>query len=338
MPVTPIFEKKNVLVTGGAGFIGSHLCERLVKEAKVICVDSFINSNERNIDHLLQLPDFEFIRWNINDPFSLDQFPELAKFKVQFQGVQEIYHLACPTSAKNFDQFKMDTLLTNSTGVRNVLDLAVKHKAKLVHASSSVIYGPRKGEKVSMHEDDVGTVAHLTPRGCYDEGKRFAETMVDTYRQVHELDGKMARIFRTYGPRQRLFDGEMISDFITDALDGKPLVIYGDESFTTSLTYVSDIVDGLVKLMKAPAGLGPVNLGTDGDVKIVDVAKKIIELTGSSSEIVFEPPLVFITPLGLPDIRRAKDSLGWLPLVRLEDGLKKAIDYAQAPKTLLGVT
>lgn len=338
MPVTPIFEKKNILVTGGAGFIGSHLCERLVKEAKVICMDSFINSNERNIDHLLQIPDFEFIRWNVNDPFTLDQFPELAKFKVQFQGVQEIYHLACPTSAKNFDQYKMDTLLANSVGMRNVLDLAVKSKAKVVHASSSVVYGPRSGDKLTMHEDDVGTVAHLTPRGCYDEGKRFAETMVETYRQVHGLDGKIARIFRTYGPRQRLFDGEMVSDFITDAIDGKPLTIYGDESFSTSLTYVSDIVDGLAKLMKTPPDLGPVNLGTDGDVKIVDVARKIIELTGSSSEIVFEPPLVFITPLGLPDIRRAKESLGWLPLVRLEDGLKKAIDYAQAHKTLLGVT
>ncbi len=337
MPVTPIFEKKNVLVTGGAGFIGSHLCEKLIAEAKVICVDNFVNSDERNIDHLLQLPDFELIRANIDEPLDLEAFSELERFKVKFQGVQEIYHLGCPTSIKAFDKFKMDTVLAQSVGTKNVLDLAVKHKAKFLFASSSVVYGPRREGTVYFREEDIGVVDQLTPRACYDEGKRFGETITETFRQVHGIDAKIARIFRTYGPRQRLFDGEMISDFITDAIDNRDLVIYGDENFTTSLTFVADIVDGLMKLMKSGPGLGPVNLGTDSSVKIVEVAKKIIELTGSSSKIVFEPELLFLTPLGVPDLRKAKEMLGWLPLVRLEDGLKKSIDYALAHKSLLGI-
>lgn len=337
MPVTPIFERKNVLVTGGAGFIGSHLCEQLLEEAKVICVDNFVNSSERNIDHLLQNPNFQFIRWNINEPLDLAQFPELEAFKVQFQGVQEIYHLACPTSVKNFDQYRMDTLLTNSVGTRNVLDLAVKHKAKVLFASTSVVYGARRPDGLPFREDDVGAVDHMTPRGCYDEGKRFSETAVKTYADVYGIDTRIARIFRTYGPRQRLMDGELFSDFILSAIDNKPLTIYGDESFATSLTYVSDMVDGLHKVMNAPVGIGVVNLGADHEVKVVDVAKKILELTGSTSQIVFEPPLMFLTSLGIPDITKAKEKLGWLPLVPLEHGLKQAIDYTEAHRNLLSV-
>ncbi len=337
MPATPIFEKKNVLVTGGAGFIGSHLCERLLKEAKVICLDNFVNSNERNIDPLLQLPDFEFIRADINQPIDLEAYPELEKFKIQFQGVQEIYHLACPTSIKNFEQYKMETLLAQSVGTRNVLDVAARYKAKFLYASSAVVYGPRRADAKFFREEDVGFVDQLTPRACYDEGKRFGETMTETYRQVHGIDTKIARIFRTYGPHQRLFDGEMIPDFITDAIDDRDLVIYGDETFSSTLTYVADIIDGLVKLMKTSPGIGPVNLGTDSALKIVDVAKMIIELVGSSSKIVFEPSLLFLTTLGTPDIRKAKELLGWLPLVRPQEGLKKSIDYALAHKSLLGI-
>lgn len=338
MAQKPVFEKKNVLVTGGAGFIGSHLCDLLVKEAHVICVDNFINSSERNIDHLLKNPDFEFIRADITAPLDLDGFKELEKFKVKFQGIQEIYHLACPTSAKNFDQFKMDTLFANALGMKVVLDLAVKYEAKIVHASSAVVYGPRRDGNASFKEDDVGAVNHLTGRGCYDEGKRFAETAVETYRQVHGIDAKIARIFRTYGPRQRLFDGEMIPDFITNAFDGKELVIYGDEKFTTSLVYVTDLVDGLIRLMAAPAAIGVVNLGGEEDVPLVDVARKIIELTGSSSRISFEPSLMFITPLGLPETAKAREKIGWLPLVKLDQGLKLSVDYANAHKSLLGVS
>lgn len=338
MPVTPIFEKKNVLVTGGAGFIGSHLCEKLLAEAKVICVDNFVNASERNIDHLLQNPNFQFIRWNINEPLDLEQFPELEAFKVQFQGIQEIYHLACPTSVKNFDQFRMDTLLTNSVGTRNMLDLAVKYKAKFLLTSSSVVYGPRRPDGLAFREDDVGAVDHLTPRGCYDEGKRFAETAVHTFADVYGIDARIVRVFRTYGPRQRLFDGELFSDFIINAIDGKDLTIYGDESFSTTLTYVTDMVDGIMKVMNAPAGIGVVNIGADHEMKVVDVAKKILEMTGSQSKIVFEPALLFLTPLGIPDVTKAKEKLGWLPLVPLDRGLKEAIDYTQTHRNLLSMT
>lgn len=331
----PNFEKKNVLVTGGAGFIGSHLCERLLKTCKVICIDNFATSNVSNIDFLLKHPDFELVRHDICAPIDLEALPELERFKIKFQGLQEIYHLACPTSAKGFDKFKMSTLDANSVGMKNVLDLAVKYRAKLVHASSSVVYGPRTAEKLVFRENDLGCVNHLTPRGCYDEGKRFAETMVETYRQIHGLDAKIARIFRTYGPRERLFDGEMVPDFIIDAIDNKDLVIYGDENFSTALCYVDDIVSGLIKLMAAPADIGPVNLGSEEDLKLVDVAKKIIEMTGSESKIIFAEPLLFMTPLGLPDISKAKELLGWVPLTRLEDGLRKTIDYTQAYKPLL---
>ncbi|MDD4994877.1 MAG: GDP-mannose 4,6-dehydratase [Patescibacteria group bacterium] len=337
MPISPIFEKKNVLVTGGAGFIGSHLCESLLDEAKVICIDNFVTSSESNIDRLMQNPDFEFLRLDTNEPFDLESFPELERFKLRFQGIQEVYHLACPTSAKRFDEFKLQTALSNSVGTRHALDIAVKYKAKFLFTSSSVIYGGRKEEHLSFREDEIGGVSTISPRACYDEGKRFAEAMVATYSQVFGIDAKIARIFRTYGPRMKLFDGQMIPDFITDALDGKELVIYGDESFKTSLCFVSDIVDGLKRLMQAPADIGPVNLGSDQDFLLADVAKKIIAMVNSSSEIKHEPPLLFMTELGLPDITKAKERLDWIPLVRLEEGLQKTIDFSRVQKGLVGI-
>jgi len=335
MPKGPIFEKKNVLVLGGAGFLGSHLCEKLLHDSHVICVDTFIGSSERNIDLLLRNPDFEFIRHDMTVPLELESFKELDRFRVKFQGVQEIYNLACPTSAKNFDKIRIATVTANSLAVKNALDLAVKYNARFVHGSTSVVYGPRTPGHPMFAETDLGTFDHLGPRGCYDEGKRFAETMVQTYADAQNLDAKIARIFRTYGPRQRLFDGEMIPDFAVDALDGTDLVIYGDETFSTSLTFASDMVEGLIKLMAAPAGIGAVNLGSDEEIKLVDVARKIIALTGSRSQIRFEAPLLFITPLGLPDLTKAKERLGWIPLTRLEDGLAKAVDYARANKALI---
>lgn len=329
--------KKNVLVAGGAGFIGSHLCERLLRDSNVICVDSFINSNERNIDNLLKNPDFEFLRHDMTKPLDLEGFKELDRFKVKFQGIQEVYNLACPTSAKNFDQFKIQTLDSNAFATKNAMELALKHKAKVVHASTSVIYGPRSEDKERFAEKDMGVVDHLAPRGCYDEGKRFAETVCATYEQVYKLDVKMARIFRTYGPRQRLFDGEMIPDFIVDALEGRDLVIYGDEGFKSSLIYVSDVVDGLVKLMAAAPGTGAVNLGSDSEYLLANIAAKIIQMTGSSSKIRFESPLLFMTPLGLPNISKAKETLGWFPLVGIDEGLKQSIDYTIAHKEILGI-
>lgn len=331
-----VFDKKNILVTGGAGFIGSHLCERLLKDARVICVDNFVTSQESNIDLLLKNPDFEFIRHDINVPFDLETFPELARFKLKFQGIQEIYHLAVPMSPKKFDQYRMQTLYTSSIGTKNVMDAAVKYGAKVLFTSSSVVYGPRPADGRPFKEDEWGTANMLSPRACYDEGKRFTETICSTYAQVHNLDAKIVRVFRTYGPRMPLFDGHMIPDFILNALDGKPLQIFGDETFRTSLVYVSDVVDGLIKVMKAPSDIGPVNLGSDLDMPIVDVAQRILQMTGSSSAISFQPPLMFMTQLGLPDITKAKEKLSWLPLVSIDDGLKRTIDYTIANKKLLG--
>ncbi len=334
---TPIFEKKNVLVTGGAGFIGSHLCERLLKEAKVICMDDLSNSSIQNIDHLLQYPDFEFIKCDVSEPIDLNTFDELDKFKVKFQGIQEIYHLACPTSPKNFEERKLQSLWANSNAMTATLDLAVQYRAKYVFASSSVVYGNPTKERKVFQEEDEGIVDHLSPRGCYDEGKRFAETSVATYRQVYGIDAKIARVFSTYGPRMKLRDGLLIPDFILDALEGRDLVIYGDGDLDQSLCYVSDMVDGLVRLMDSSPELWIVNLGSDYIMKMVDVAKQIISMTGSSSAIRFEDPLVFLTKKGVPDLVRAKDQLGWLPLVRLEDGLRKTIDFTIANKEMLQV-
>jgi len=328
-------KKKTVLVTGGAGFIGSHLCERLLNDgATVICIDNFATSHVRNINELLQNSNFHFLRLDVNQPFNLEKMAELEPLKIPFEGIQEIYHLACPTSIKNFDQFKVQTLLSNSVGNYHVLELAVKYRSKILLTSTSVVYGSRDEKQPFFEEDYQGIVKHLTPRGCYDEGRRFSETMFETYRQVHGIDTKIARVFRTYGPRMPLFDGHLIPDFVLNALDNKDLIIYGSKDFSTSLCYVSDIVDGIVRLMATEPGGGPVNLGDDKDVKMVDVAKQIINMTSSSSEIKFEDELPFLTELGLPRIELAKE-LGWMPLVRLEDGLEKTIEYVRANKILL---
>lgn len=333
----PIFDKKNVLVTGGAGFIGSHVCEKLLENSHVICLDDLSNSSIDNIEHLLQNPDFEFIQHDINTPLTLSAFEELQKFKIEFQGVQEIYHLACPTSAKNFDAARMKTLLSNSMGMIHVLNIARTYTAKFLLASTAVVYGPRTQGFEIFSEDTPGVVNQLSPRGCYDEGKRFAETCVATFSLVHGLDTKIARIFRTYGPRMKLYDGQMIPDFITNALEGKDLVIYSDKEFESSLCFVSDIIDGLVRLMAAEPGIGPVNLGSDQLYRLSKVAEKIIERTHSSSKIVYEAPLLFMAEQGIPDIKKAKERLGWFPVISLEDGIEKSIDYTIANKERLGL-
>ena len=335
---TPIFEKKNVLVTGGAGFIGSHLCERLLREANVICLDDFSNSHPQNINHLLQYPDFEFIKCDVNQPIDLNQFPELDKFKVKFQGIQEIYHLACPTSPDDFEKLKMKSLWANSSAMINTLDIAVQYHAKYVFTSSSVVYGPATDAQQVFVESFQGIVDHLSPRACYDEGKRFAETCVATYRQVHGLDAKIARVFTTYGPHMKLFEGQPIIDSIVNALDGKDLVIAGGANLTTSLCYVADMVDGLVRLMASDPQVKVVNLGGDQIYKVVDVASMIIQMTESASKIVIGDELLFLTRKGVPDLHYAKEVLGWFPMARLEDGLKKTIEYAMANKQALLLT
>jgi UDP-glucuronate decarboxylase len=325
-------EKKLVVVTGGAGFIGSHLCDKLMETSRVICIDNFLTSEVGNIDALLKNPDFEFIRADINEPIDLEKMPELERWQINVKGIQEIYHLACPTSAKKFDHLRIQTLLANSVGMRNVLDMAVKYRAKFLHASTSVVYGSRATDGRRFTETDNGVINQTSPRACYDEGKRFSETAAFTYASVHGIDVRVARIFRTYGPRQRLHDGEMIPDFILDAIEGRDLVVYGDENFQTALLYVTDLVDGMIRLMNLPVNPGPVNFGSDLDLKLTDVAQMIIQMVGSQSKVVFEPPLLFMTQLGLPDTRKASDELAWIPLVRLEDGLKKSIEYTMVTK------
>ncbi len=273
----------------------------------------------------------------MTQPIDLSQFIELEKFKVKFQGIQEIYHLACPTSPKNFEVHKLESLKANSNAMIATLDLAQTYRAKYVFGSSSVVYGPPgEGRKV-FTETDEGKLDHLSPRGCYDEGKRFAETCVATYRQLYGLDAKIARIFTTFGPRMKLRDGLLIPDFIVDALEGRDLVIYGDETLEQTLIYVSDMVDGLIRLMHTGKETTLVNLGSDEIKRMADIAQMIIEMTHSSSKVVYDDPLLFLSKKGIPDTRRAKESLGWLPLVRLEDGLRKTIDFTIANKESLGL-
>jgi len=337
MPKQVIFDKKNVLVAGGAGFIGSHLCDELIKTSKVICVDNFISGSERNIDHLLSHPDFVFINHDLSQPLDLEAQDDLQEFKIQFQGLQEIYNLACPTSPKRFMAERLAILSANSLAVKNLLDLAVKYQAKFLQASSCVVYGPRREDNPGLHikENDLGLVDHLSERGAYDEGKRFAETLVMNYHELYSLDTKIARLFRIYGPRMSRHDEQMIPDFISDALDNKEIVIRGDASFASSFCYIEDALDGIFKLMNSEL-TSPVNLGSDVDVNVEEVVKKIIKETNSSSSISHADRHLFVSELILPDIKLAKNELNWMPVVTLENGLKKTIFDIEANKKLQG--
>lgn len=331
---TPVFERKNVLVTGGAGFIGSHLCDALVQGHHVICMDDLSTGDVSNIQHLLQNPNFEFINHDITQPFDLKAFPELERFKVKFQGVQEIYHLACPISKKHFEDFKIATILTNSIGIKHVLDLAVQDKAKILYASSSALYGPRHADRPYVAETDETHIDHLTPHGAYDEGKRFSEAILFTYQDVYGLDVKIARIFRTYGPRAKIFDGNLLPDIIMQALDGRDVEIPTDD-VRLGACYVSDIVDGLIRHMGSPKDTTVVNLGSDQLVLLSIMAETIIRLTDSVSKIRFVPTAQPPQEPPLPDLSRARNVLHWIPLVRMEDGLRQMIDYAQSQRQLV---
>ena len=332
-----IFDKKNVLVTGGAGFIGSHLCDELVKESKVICVDNFLTGVERNIDHLLANPNFVFVNHDITEFMDLKKLPSLQKFKIGFQGIQEIYHLACPTSPLNFEKNIEATLMANSIGVKNVMELARDFESKIVHFSSSVVYGPRRDSDDRIKESDLGQVDQLSLRSSYDEGKRFAESLVVNYANIYKLDAKIFRVFRTFGPRMKLKDAQMIPDFVYNALENKDLVVIGGKNFRTSVCYVRDIVSAAIMLMEADVE-GPVNVGSDVDINMSDLAQKIIDLTKSQSKIIHSSSILFMTPLPLPDISKAGSELGWIPVVTLENGLKETIHDLMASKGLRHVT
>lgn len=337
MPTKVIFDKKNVLVAGGAGFIGSHLCEELVKTCKVICIDNFSSSTEKNIDYLLANPDFAFINHDMSVPLDLEAEPALKKFKIEFQGLQEIYNLACPISPRRFLDNRINILLANSYVVKNLLDYAVKYQSKFLQFSSSVIYGNRTpGVELQAKEEFLGIVDHLSERSAYDEGERFAETMVNNYRQVYNVDTKIMRLFRTYGPRMELNDDQMIPDMVLNALNNQDLVIFGDENFSSSFCYVDDVIDGALKLMNSSL-TGPINIGSDVDVKMADLANLIIKETGSSSKVVHSESKLFMSELLLPDIHKARNDLSWMPVVTLENGVKKTVFALRANSQLRGM-
>jgi UDP-glucuronate decarboxylase len=330
-----IFDKKNVIVAGGAGFIGSHLCDELVETSKVICIDDFSSGDEKNIDHLLSNPNFVFINHDLSKPIDLKKEASLKSFKINFQGVQEIYNLACPLSSKFFIKNRIKIIDANSLVIKNLLELALENEAKFIHLSSSVVYGLRKKEikNYLVREDDMGQVNINTERSCYNEGKRFAETMINLYYKQFKLDTKIIRLFRTYGPRMKLHDDQMIPDFISNAMDNKDLVIFGDKDFSSSLCYISDVIDAIIKITASKINEA-VNIGSDVDIKLSTVAEKIISLLDSKSKIVYEEPKLFMTPLVLPDIHKAKNSLGWMPVVTLEKGLEKTIFDLRTKKRL----
>ncbi|MFC7333961.1 UDP-glucuronic acid decarboxylase family protein [Rhodocista pekingensis] len=305
--------RKRVLVTGGAGFLGSHLCERLLERGDdVLCVDNFFTGDKENIAPLFGHPRFELLRHDVTFPLYVE--------------VDQIYNLACPASPIHYQRDPVQTTKTSVLGAINMLGLAKRLKARILQASTSEVYGDP-----TLHpqpEDYRGNVNPIGPRGCYDEGKRCAETLFFDYHRQHGLDIRVARIFNTYGPRMHPDDGRVVSNFIVQALRGLPLTIYGDGGQTRSFGYVDDLVEGLIRLMDAPPGVtGPINLGNPREFRIRDLAELIRSMSGSTSEMVFLPLPEDDPMQRKPDITKAVALLGWEPTTRLEDGLEKTIDY-----------
>lgn len=306
-------QRKKILVTGGAGFLGSHLCERLVSAGhEVLCVDNFYTGSKQNVSALFQVPHFELMRHDITFPLYVE--------------VDEIYNLACPASPIHYQHDPVQTTKTSVHGSINVLGLAKRVKAKILQASTSEVYGDP--EVHPQIEDYWGRVNPIGPRSCYDEGKRCAETLFFDYRRQHNLSIKVARIFNTYGPRMQLNDGRVVSNFIVQALTGRPITIYGDGKQTRSFCYVDDLIDGLMRLMDTGDEItGPINLGNPVEFTMIGLAETVIELTASKSLIEFKPLPTDDPRQRQPDIARARDTLGWSPSVPLREGLAKTIAY-----------
>ena len=304
---------KRVLVTGGAGFLGSHLCERLLAEGnEVICVDNFYTGQKKNIITLLDNPYFEVLRHDVTFPLYIE--------------VDEIYNLACPASPIHYQFDPVQTTKTSVHGAINMLGLAKRVKAKLFQASTSEVYGDP--EMHPQKENYWGNVNPIGVRSCYDEGKRCAETLCFDYWRQHGLEIKVGRIFNTYGPRMDLNDGRVVSNFIVQALKGKPITVYGDGSQTRSFCYVDDLIEAFIRTMATDKTFtGPVNLGNPSEMSVLELAETIVELTGSKSEIVSKPLPSDDPTRRRPDITLAKENLGWEPKIKPLDGLKETIKY-----------
>jgi len=308
-----MMEQKRILVTGGAGFIGSHLCEYLIAMGNdVLCVDNFYTGAKRNVNHLLKNPLFELSRHDITFPLYVE--------------VDEIYNLACPASPIHYQNDPVATTKVNVHGAINMLGLAKRIKAKILQASTSEVYGnPKEHPQTEAY---LGHVNPIGPRSCYDEGKRCAETLFFDYHRQHKLKIKIARIFNTYGPRMHPNDGRVVSNFIVQALMSEPITLYGDGSQTRSFCYVDDMVNALVGLMNTSDDFtGPMNLGNPGEFTILELAELVLEMTNSKSEIVFKPLPQDDPVRRQPDISLAKEKLGWTPKIKLQDGLVKTIEY-----------
>jgi len=305
--------KKRVLVSGGAGFIGSHLCERLLKDGnEVICMDNFFTGDKSNIVHLLQNPYFEFVRHDVTEPFLAE--------------VDEIYNLACPASPVHYQYNPIKTIKTSVMGAINMLGLAKRVNARILQASTSEIYGDPHIHP--QPESYWGNVNPIGIRSCYDEGKRCAETLFMDYHRQHHIAIKIVRIFNTYGPRMHPQDGRVVSNFIMQALQNKDITIYGEGNQTRSFQYVDDLVDGMIRMMAAkPSFIGPVNIGNPNEFTILQLAEQVILQTGSKSRIKFLPLPQDDPQQRKPDIEVAKNCLDWNPTIQLEEGLSKTIDY-----------
>ena len=305
--------KKTILVTGGAGFLGSHLCVKLLEEGdEVVCADNFFTGSKRNIAHLMDNPYFELLRHDITFPLYIE--------------VDRIYNLACPASPVAYQKTPVQTTKVNVHGSINMLGLATRLGVRILQASTSEVYG--NPDVHPQPETYTGRVNPIGPRACYDEGKRCAETLFFDYHREHKLPIKVARIFNTYGPRMKPDDGRVVSNFIVQALTDKPLTLYGDGSQGRSFCYVDDLIDGLVRLMDSPAEItGPVNLGNPVECTILELANRIIDLTGSASKVAHQPLPVDDPVRRRPDIALAGQLLDWKPTVDLDDGLRKTIAY-----------
>lgn len=304
---------KRILVTGGAGFLGSHLCERLVEQGHdVVCLDNFFTSQKSNVSHLLSRANFELVRHDVIQPIWLE--------------VDEIYNLACPASPGHYQFNPIKTVKTSVMGAINVLGMAKRCHAKVLQASTSEVYGDP--EVHPQPESYRGAVNPIGPRACYDEGKRAAETLVMDYHRMNHVNVRIVRIFNTYGPRMHPFDGRVVSNFIRQALLGEKITIFGEGNQTRSFCYRDDLIEGMIRMMNGPDEfIGPVNLGNPDEFTIMELAKLVLELTDSKSKLVYKPIPADDPVRRQPDIRLAREKLSWQPTIRLRDGLIKTIEW-----------